>query len=170
MSRTRLIVATLVALVTGGALGVLANAGEHGAEKRRPPAVSDPAAPRVARDLGAGEQLFLVVGGVFDKRPDAVAAARPFGELQGYYVAAVAQFQGLDQHLGADRSDHVLVSAFRTESGAREFMELATAAGEPALLTPLITNRGDVYVGLGQESAPNGNGPLRRPLPPGSGS
>lgn len=167
MSRSRLIVATVVALVAGGALGVLANAGEHGAEKRRPPGGS---APRVARDLGAGEQLFLVVGGVFDKRPDAVAAARPFGELQGYYVAAVAQFQGLDEHLGVDRSDHVLVSAFRTEEGAREFMELATAAGEPALLTPLITNRGDVYVGLGQESAPNGNGPLRRPLPPGSGS
>jgi len=167
MTRTRLVVATAVALVAGGALGVLANAGEHGAEKRRPPAGS---APRVARDLGAGEELFLVVGGVFDKRPDAVAAARPFGELQGYYVAAVAQFQGLDEHLGVDRSDHVLVSAFRTEAGAREFMELATAAGEPALLTPLMTNRGDVYVGLGQEAAPSGDGPLQRPLRPGSGS
>lgn len=169
MSRTRLIVATVVALVAGGALGVLAQAGE-GVEKRRPPAVSDPAAPRLTRDLGVGEELFLVVGGVFSKRADAVSAARPFGELQGYYVAPVAQFQGLAEHLGAARSDHVLVSAFRTEAGAREFIELATAAGEAALLTPLMANRGDVYVGLGQESAPNGEGPLQQPLPAGSGS
>jgi hypothetical protein len=170
MSRTRLVVATLVALVAGGAFGMLASAGEGGGENRRPPAVSDPAAPRVARDLGAGEELFLVVGGVFSRRAEAAAAARPFGELQGYYVASVAQFQGLAEHLGAEMSDHVLVSAFRTEAGAREFMDLATAAGEAALLTPLMTNRGDVYVGLGQEGAPNGSGPLQRPLPAGSGS
>lgn len=169
MTRTRLIVAGVVMLVAGAALGMLANATEGGAAKR-PPGASDPAAARAARDLGIEEELFLVVGGVFSNRADAVAAARPFGELQGYYVAPVAQFQGLAEHLGAQVSDHVLVSAFRTEEGAREFVELATAAGEPALLTPLMTNRGYVYVGLGQEADPRGDGPLQRPLHAGSGS
>lgn len=170
MTRTRLIVAVLVALLAGGALGVLANAGEGTGAKRRPPAVSDPAAVRAPRDLGIEEELFLVVGGVFSTRTEAAAAARPFGELQGYYVAPVAQFEGLAEHLGARISDHVLVSAFRTEEGAREFVELATAAGEAALLTPLMTNRGYVYVGLGQEADPRGDGPLQRPLRAGSGS
>lgn len=170
MSRTRVVVAAALALVMGGAVGVLASTVEGGGDGRRPPAASDPDVPRATPDPGVGEELYLVVGGVFSRRADAVAAARPFGELQGYYVAPVAQFRGLAEHLGAAMSDHVLVSAFRTEEGAREFVELATAAGEPALLTPLMTNAGDAYVGLGQEAAPDGTGPLQGPLRRGSGS
>ncbi|HEX6262573.1 MAG TPA: hypothetical protein VF097_06990 [Actinomycetota bacterium] len=170
MMRTRLMAVTVVALAAAVAAGMLAHAGEGAGTRRRPPAATDAAVPAVPRHLGAGEELFLVVGGVFPKRADALAAARPFGELQGYYVAPVAQFEGLAGHLGAAISDHVLVSAFRTEEGAREFVELATAAGEAALLTPLMTNRGFVYVGLGQEADPGGGGPLQRPLDEGSGS
>lgn len=126
-----------------------------------------PAPPSEPLDLGAGERLLLVVGGAFPTtgEADAEAAAMRFGELQGYYAAPVGQFEGLDEFLGVPVDHTVLVSAFRTQEGASEFVGLASAAGAPALVTPRLLNRGDVYVGLGQEAAPDGSGPLRGPIP-----
>jgi hypothetical protein len=87
-----------------------------------------------------------------------------FGELQGYYVARRDQFEGIDEYLGSVRGEWVLVSAFRTQEGAEDFAELAKAAGAPALVTGRVLNRGDRYVGLGQEAAPDGAGPQREPI------
>jgi hypothetical protein len=67
--------------------------------------------------------------------------------------------------MGAAADEYVLVTAFRTEAGARDFLDLADAAEQPALLTPRMENRGTVYVGLGQEAHPDGSGPLIGPLP-----
>ena len=118
-------------------------------------------------DLGAGERILLVVGGAFTTREEAERAARRtvFGDLQGYYVAATDQFVGLRDDLGAAAADYVLATAFRTEEGAVQFLELARAVDAPALLTPRLENLGFEYVGLGQEPAPDGSGPLVGPLP-----
>ncbi len=118
-------------------------------------------------DTGAGELLVLVVGGVFDTRAQAEAAnARmTLGELQGYYVVPVAQFQGFRQQVG-DPGGFALVSAFRTEEGAREFAEAMRSAGHPAEILPeRVRSLGGVYAGLGQEAAPDGSGPLVGPIP-----
>lgn len=156
MKRMRLTVAAVLALALGAGVGI-ATAGEDGS-------ADGPANPI---DMGTGEKLVLVVGGVFPTTAEAQAAAgrMAFGELQGYYVAPVAQFIGLAEAVAAKRSDHVLVSAFRTEAGAAEFAQLALAAGAPALVTPRLENLGGVYVGLGQEAAPDGSGPLTEPIP-----
>lgn len=166
MKAARVAMAVVAALALGLGAGAIVAAGEE-SEGSEPPAVALASAPANPRDLGAGEQLVLVVGGVFPTRDDAERArsSMDFGELQGYYVAPISQFAGLHGILGADRSDHVLVSAFRTEQGATEFAELALAAGAPALVTPRVQNLGGFYVGLGQESDPAGKGPLTRPIP-----
>jgi hypothetical protein len=56
------------------------------------------------------------VGGVFPSRTEAEAAngTLVFGDLQGYYVVPVAQFQGFRQQVG-EPGDFALVSVFRTE-------------------------------------------------------
>ena len=158
----RFVILAASAAIAAGVLG-LASAGER---SDRPPAASDASVPDAPMDRGAGERLLLVVGGAFPTREEAEQARAQirFGELQGFYVARTAQFVGLREFLGTD-SDHVLVSAFRTARGAKEFLALATAAGAPAFLTPRLENLGFEYVGLGQESAPDGSGPLTRPIP-----
>jgi hypothetical protein len=45
-------------------------------------------------------------------------------------------------------------------------MDLATSFGEPAaLLASRVRSLGGLYAGLGQESAPDGSGPLLHPVP-----
>ena len=159
----------LLAAVVGGAAAI-ATAGDGDT-----PPVNGPTNPEMAgkgvvwhgKDLGKGERLLLVVGGSYPSEEDARLASQEiaFGDLQGYYVAPTDQFEGLRGFLGEEADDYVLVTAFRTSKGAQEFLELARAADAPALLTPRMTNRGGVYVGLGQESHPDGTGPLIGPLP-----
>ena len=130
-----------------------------------PPPIRVP--EEIPRDTGAGELLRVVVGGVFTDRAAAAeaAAAVPFGDLQGFYVVPVAQFQGMREQLGAP-GDVALVSAFRTEVGARAFVALAASFGiEAILLDRPVRSLGGFYAGLGQESAPDGSGPLLGPLP-----
>jgi hypothetical protein len=126
-----------------------------------------PIGPVMPEDTGAGEQLILVVGGVYPSRADAEAgnAAMVFGDLQGYYVVPVAQFQGFREQIGG-AGDFALVSAFRTQEGADAFVELASAFDVPAVVYPRrVTSLGGLYAGLGQESAPDGTGPLLGPVP-----
>lgn len=169
MRAIRLTTIALAALLLGGTLGTVVAIGQEDEEPQEAgaPAIDEPGAPAQRRDMGAGERVFLVVGGVFPSREAAEEAAAEmlFGELQGYYVAPVTQFAGLGPALDVPVSRHVLVSAFRTEAGAREFLELARAVGAPGILVARKLNGGDVYVGLGQEAHPDGTGPLLGPLP-----
>ena len=127
-----------------------------------PPAMADPAAPSMARELGIGERLLLVVAGTFATRDEAVAHLNDFsfGELQGFYVAAVSQFAGLREALGDTTDTWALVSSFRTQAGALEFFDLAVAAGAQPMITPRVQSLPGDFTGLGQESEPLGDGPL----------
>src|ERR687891_320949 len=102
-----------------------------------PQVVVPPVPPVVPRDTGAGEMLLVVVGGVYPSRAeaDAAAASMQFGDVQGYYVAPVAQFQGFRQQVG-EPGDFALVSAFRTQEGADAFVDFAQIQGNPAFLLP----------------------------------
>jgi hypothetical protein len=107
------------AVVAGIAVGVLASAGliATAAGEASVRAPDDPTfGPALPADTGAGELLIAVVGGVFPSRQEAQSAneALAFGDLQGYYVVPVAQFQGLRQGVG-EPGEFALVSAFRTE-------------------------------------------------------
>lgn len=166
MRGIRITLTAVLALGAGGLLGTLALAGQ-GPPEVVPPAAADAGVPAEPLDMGVDEQVLLVVGGVFDSRREAEEAnARlVLGEPQGYYVAPVAQFRGLAEALDAAPGAFVLVSAFRTEAGALEFAQLARTAGVPVLVTERLHNLGGRYVGLGQEAAPDGRGPLRGPLP-----
>lgn len=149
--------AGVLALVTG--VAVVARTAP-GPEAPRVPATMKP-------DTGAGEMLVLVVGGVFDTREEAEAANRAMGlgDVQGYYVVPVAQFQGFREQVGRP-GDFALVSAFRTEAGAQGFAEAMAAAGNPATVLPeRVRSLGGLYAGLGQEAAPDGSGPLVGPIP-----
>lgn len=122
--------------------------------------------PEVARDSGAGELLLTVVGGVYDTRGQAeqANAAKPFGDLQGFYVVPVAQFQGFKQEVGRP-GDFALVSVFRTQEGAQAFVELAAGFGYAATILPeRVRSLGGLYAGLGQEENPAGTGPLVAPV------
>lgn len=171
MRATRLAAVGLSALLVGGALGTVVAVGQEDRDEAMEgfgaPAARDLRVPEEPPDMGEGERVFLVVGGVFPSKEAAerAAAELSFGELQGYYVAPVTQFAGLGPALDVPVTRHVLVSAFRTEEGAREFLELARAAGAPGILIPRTLNRGGAYVGLGQEAHPDGGGPLRGPIP-----
>lgn len=168
-SRVKVLGLVLLAAVVGG-VAAIATAGDGQA-----PSVNGPTDPDLAskgvvwhgQDMGKDERLLLVIGGSFQTEEQAHSANQEigFGDLQGYYVAPTDQFAGLRDFLGAAADEYVLVTAFRTAEGARQFLELATAADAPALLTPRMTNRGGVYVGLGQEAHPDGSGPLIGPLP-----
>ena len=130
------------------------------------PPQAPPVPAAIPRDPGAGELLRVVVGGVFATRSEAAAAADrlAFGDLQGYYVVPVAQFGGLREQVGGP-GEFALVSAFRTEAGALAFVDLARGFGVQADLLPTaVRSLGGVYAGLGQEAAPDGSGPLLRPL------
>lgn len=149
------------------AAGVLAAVGGIATVGRTEPASDGPGqGPTMAADTGAGELLVVVLGGVFETRAHAEAAAAEitFGDVQGYYVVPVAQFQGFREQLPV-RGDHALVSVFRTQEGAREFVALATAMGHPAqILDRRVRSLGGLYAGLGQETAPDGSGPLTGPI------
>lgn len=118
------------------------------------------------QDTGAGELLLVVVGGVFETRQEAEAANQQmvFGDVEGYYVVPVAQFQGFEEGVG-EPGDFALVSAFRTDEGAQEFVDLATSFGYPAATLPdRVRSLGGLYAGLGQEAHPDGSGPLLAPI------
>jgi hypothetical protein len=153
-------------LASGAATGLVA-AGAAGSPSGAPPAAFDPEAPSEAKDRGVGEDLILVMGGVFDTFEEATAAnaALSFGDVQGYYVAERSQFEGVDASLGSMPGDWLLVSAFRTQEGADQFAEFADIVGAPALVTDRVHNTGERFVGLGQEPAPDGTGPQRGPIP-----
>ena len=162
MKRTQAIVVGLVVGVTASA-GVIA-----GAAGRAPARLPNgrPVGPVVPVDTGAGELLLAVVGGVFSSRPEAKAAnaALAFGDLQGYYVVPVAQFQGFRQEVG-EPGEFALVSAFRTNEGAQAFAELAAMLGiEATILPERVRSLGGLYAGLGQEASPDGTGPLLGPV------
>jgi hypothetical protein len=132
------------------------------------PHVPDPRiGPNAPLDTGAGELLLVVLGGVYGSRQEAEAAnqSMAFGDMAGYYVVPVAQFQGFREQIG-NPGDFALVSVFRTQEGARAFIELAASFGNPAaLLASRVRSLGGLYSGLGQESAPDGSGPLLHPVP-----
>lgn len=126
-----------------------------------------PVQPQVTPDIGAGEELVVVVGGVYPSREEAVAAnaSMLLADLQGYYVVPVAQFQGFREQVGVP-GDFALVSAFRTNEGAQEFAEFVQSFGYPAtILTDRVRSLGGQYAGLGQERNPDGSGPLQGPIP-----
>jgi hypothetical protein len=142
------------AIVVGLVVGVTASAGViAGAAGKAPARLPNgrSVGPMVPADTGAGELLLAVVGGVFSSRPEAEAAnaALAFGDLQGYYVVPVAQFQGFRQEVG--------------EPGA--FAELAAMLGiEATILPERVRSLGGLYAGLGQEASPDGTGPLLGPV------
>jgi hypothetical protein len=125
-----------------------------------------PNGPAVPIDNGTGELLLVVLGGVYPTRAEADRAAEGmvFGDVQGYYVAPVGQFQGFRQQSGLP-GDFALVSAFRTQEGAASFVELAHLFGHPATILPeRVRSLGGAYAGLGQEANPDGSGPLTGPI------
>jgi hypothetical protein len=126
-----------------------------------------PVGPTLPQDTGAGEMLVVVVGGVFPTRAEAdtANAAMSFADVQGYYVAPVAQFQGFREQIGTP-GDFALVSVFRTEQGAQEFAAFAQSFGNQATIVPnRVRSLGGVFTGLGQEASPDGGGPLLGPIP-----
>jgi hypothetical protein len=157
------------AIVAGLAAGVVASAGVLATAARTAPVEPPngrPIGPSIAADTGAGELLVAVVGGVFPSRAAAEAANSElsFGDLQGYYVVPVGQFQGFKQEAG-DPGDFALVSAFRTDEGAQDFAELAATFGYEATILPeRVRSLGGLYAGLGQEANPDGSGPLLGPI------
>jgi len=125
-----------------------------------------PVGPSLPRDSGAGELLLVAVGGVYDTKAEAeeANAAKPFGDVQGFYVVPVGQFQGFKQEVG-EPGDFALVSVFRTEEGAQGFVELAAGFGYTATILPeRVRSLGGLYAGLGQEENPDGSGPLVAPV------
>jgi hypothetical protein len=151
---------TLVVTVVASLAGVAAVA----RPAARPSA--PPNGPAVPADTGAGELLLVVLGGVYPTRAEAEMAgeAMAFGDVQGYYVAPVGQFQGFRQQAGSP-GDFALVSAFRTQEGAASFVELAHLFGYPASVLPeRVRSLGGTYAGLGQEASPDGSGPLTGPI------
>jgi hypothetical protein len=150
------------------AAAVLAALGGLAAVGRTAPAPRpEPVPATMAADTGAGELLVVVLGGVFETREEAEAASdsMAFGDLQGYYVVPLSQFQGLSGQVDGS-SEYGLVSVFRTGEGATEFASFAQALGYPATVLPLrVWSLGGEYAGLGQEADPSGDGPLTRPIP-----
>ena len=156
------------AIVAGLVVGVLASAGVMAAAAGKAPVRGRvrSVGPALAPDNGAGELLIAVVGGVFPSRQEAEAANETlvFGDLQGYFVVPVAQFQGFRQQVG-EPGDFALVSAFRTEEGALAFADLAATFGNAATILPeRVRSLGGLYAGLGQEANPDGTGPLLGPV------
>ena len=165
------------AVVLGIALGVIGSLVGFAAVARTAPQAAphgSPIGPYLAKDSGAGESLLAVVGGVYPSKGEAVAANEQmtFGDLQGYYVVPVDQFVGLGKQLGVE-DGYALISVFRTEEGARAFVDMAAAYGRPATLySERVQSYGGEYAGLGQEADPAGTGPLVGPIPeslPGAG-
>jgi hypothetical protein len=167
------------AIVLGLALGVIGSIAGFATVARTAPEAQPygpPIGPRMPQDTGPGEVLIAVVGGVYPSRQEADAAneAMVFGDLQGYYVVPVGQFGGFSEQLASSGGpsnevgspgDFALVSVFRTEEGAQEFVDLASSFGHPAtILSERVHSFGGAYAGLGQEAHPDGTGPLLGPI------
>jgi hypothetical protein len=163
--RVVLAVLAVAALAGGAVLGAAARS--RPGRPSFPPAMRDSSVPLLERDVGSGERLLLVVGGAFstEQAAEAANAGISMGDLQGFYVARTDQFIGLRDVLGEASDEYVLVSAFRTGRGAREFLDLVQVSGAPAFITPRLENLGWEYAGLGQEAHPDGSGPLTDPIP-----
>lgn len=163
LNRTMIVGAVAIAAGTAVATTALSMA----SSPVGPPAAGDPSVPTMVQDKGVGERLLLVVGGAFPTREAAQEANAniSIGDVQGFYVAGTDQFVGLEQRLGRARGDYVLVSAFRTARGAKEFLDLVQSSGAPAFITTRLQNLGSEYVGLGQEADPDGTGALTEPIP-----
>lgn len=145
-------------------IGILALIGRAASNGSEPLA---PVGPNVKPENGAGELLVVVVGGVYSTREEADAAntSMQLGDLQGYYVVPVAQFQGFREQVGMP-GDFALVSVFRTDAGAQGFAEFVRSFGYPAtILANRVRSLGGLYAGLGQEPSPDGSGPLLGPIP-----
>jgi hypothetical protein len=145
-------------------IGVLALIGRAASNGSLPLA---PVSPQVTPDTGTGEELLVVVGGVYPTREEAEAAnvSMHLADLQGYYVVPVAQFQGFSEQVGVP-GDFALVSAFRTDEGAEEFAEFVRSFGYPAtILANRVRSLGGLYAGLGQERNLDGTGALQGPIP-----
>lgn len=161
--KAKLLIVAALAVVALVSLGVVAGATLGGPSLRSPDPRIGPTPPL---DTGAGEMLLVVLGGVYPTREEAAAANRSMvlGDLQGYYVAPIAQFQGFREQI-ANPGEFALVSVFRTEEGAQGFVDLAAAYGYPAeILAERVRSLGGVYAGLGQEADPDGSGPLLEPV------
>jgi hypothetical protein len=160
-----------IGVAVGLAVGIVASLAllaVAGWTATQPQPYGPPIGPDMAADSGAGEMLVVVLGGEYATRAEAEDAndGMPFGDLAGYYVVPVAQFQGFRQQLVAP-GDFALVSVFRTERGAQEFADFARLLGYPAAILPdRVRSLGGVYAGLGQESDQAGDGPLLHPVPP----
>jgi hypothetical protein len=161
-------------LVGAGAVSALAGlvAGARAAQGSGEEDISTPlpaqAVPaKVPRDAGGGERLLVVVGGAFTTREEAIETNERyvFGDVQGYYVFPATQFAGLTEVLPWQGS-WILGTSFRTRDGAEEFTAVADAFDIPAVIVGPVTSVGTLYTGLGQESSPDGTGPLLRPLRP----
>jgi len=158
------------AIVAGLALGLVGTLVGFATVARTAPdprPYGAPIGPRMAEDTGPGEILLAVIGGVYttEEEAEAANAAMTFGDVQGYYVVPVEQFVGLAEQVGLS-DGFALVSVFRTNQGAREFVELARINGLPAtLLSQRVHSFGGVFAGLGQERNPQGTGPLIGPVP-----
>jgi hypothetical protein len=149
-----------------GALVITVGSATTARTKPEPQPYGPPIGPSMAPDTGAGERLILVIGGIYPTRAEAEAAnaSIAFGDLQGYYVVPVGQFQGFRAGVGS-AGDFALVSAFRTQEGADDFVALARSFGATAFVFPeRVVSLGGAYAGLGQEAAPDGSGPLIGPL------
>lgn len=158
------------AIVAGFVVGLMASAGVAVAAGATGKGAAGPgrgpSRPTLASDTGAGELLIAVVGGVFPSRQvaEATNASLSFGDLHGYYVVPVAQFQGFEQEVG-EPGDFALVSVFRTDEGAQAFADLAATFGNEATILPeRVRSLGGMYAGLGQEANPDGSGPLLGPV------
>jgi len=160
----KLLIVVSLAVVALGSAGLVAGATLGGPRPQAPDPRIGPTAPL---DTGAGEMLLVVLGGVYPTREDASAAndSMVLGDLQGYYVVPIAQFQGFREQI-ANPGEFALVSVFRTEEGAQEFVDLVTTYGYPAeILGERVRSLGGLYAGLGQEAHPEGSGPLLEPVP-----
>ncbi len=144
-------------------IGLLATVGSTSPRPRPDGSWLDPV---TVPDTGAGEMLVVVLGGVYPTREEAAGANEQmiFGDVAGYYVVPVAQFQGFEDEVGLP-GDFALVSVFRTDVGAQEFAAFAQSLGYPASILPnRVRSLGGLYAGLGQEADPNGLGPLTHPV------
>ena len=156
-------------LIAGLTAGLLITIGVMTAAARTSPAprpYGRGRGPALPQDTGAGELLLAVVGGVYDTRAEAeqANAATPFGDLQGFYVVPVGQFQGFRQEAG-EPGDFALVSVVRTQEGAEAFVDLAAGFGYTASILPeRVRSLGGLFAGLGQEENPDGSGPLVAPV------
>jgi hypothetical protein len=158
-----------IAIAAGLTIGIIATIAVLATAARTSPGAApygEPIGPVMAHDTGAGEELILVVGGIYATRQEAETAnaEMAFGDLQGYYVVPVDQFQGFRRQVGS-AGDFSLASVFRTQEGADGFIELARTFDVPAVIYPQrVMSVGGLYAGLGQEPAPDGSGPLIHPV------